>query len=121
MKKIILFLTLGLFVFASCNTVDEVCSDCDGPFSETITMFVYEEYNFSEDAPDGQCLSVQFDSFSDEDSWENFYPDICGFDYVPGYRYEISVKREKIGKDDDGKKIYHYCLIKIVSSKKVYL
>jgi len=67
------------------------------------------------------CLYYQIGDTIDENNWQVLNQDICGFDYTPGYRYVLSVKRNKIGTNDDGKKIYEYCLNNVISKTKVYL
>ena len=121
MKKVLLFLTLSVFIFSACETDDDICSECNGMFSETITMYIYEEKGPCEDGSSENCLYEQHNLIFIEDAWEPFNQEICGFDYVAGYRYELSVKRKKTGKDDDGNIIYQYCLVNIVNAVKVYL
>lgn len=121
MKKVVLFLTLSLFIFASCENDEQICTECNGVFSETLTMYIYEEKGPCEDGSGENCLYEQHNFVFDENAWVPFNQDICGFDYLAGYRYEISVKRKQTGKDDEGNRIYQYCLINIVSAVKVYL
>ena len=121
MKKIFLLtIILGILAVYACNkTPDEACTSCDGIYSKTITMQVNNEYTTCDS--NEHCLMVQFSDTINENAWEPFSQDICGFNFVPGYRYTLSVKRQPNGKDADGNKIYKYCLIRIISSKKVYL
>jgi len=42
-----------------------------------------------------KCLQIQESETSTND-WKNFYGDIEGFDYEPGYIYKLSVKKEKL-------------------------
>ncbi len=120
MKKILILL-FSAVLFFSCEENEEICTECNGMFSETLTMYVFEESGPCTFDSLQTCLFVQFDSTFAEDAWKPFNQDICGFDYVPGYRYQLSVKRKKIGKDENGDKIYQYCLINIVQVIKKYL
>ncbi len=121
MKKIILLTIItGIFAFYACDDKkQEACDSCDGIFSKTITMQVNNEYTTCDG--NDHCLMVQFSDTVDENAWEPFSQDICGFNFQPGYRYTLSVKRQANGKDADGNKVYKYCLIRVVSSTKVYL
>ncbi|WP_177190183.1 DUF4377 domain-containing protein [Myroides guanonis] len=40
-----------------------------------------------------QCLQIKYE---DQNQWSNFYSNIKGFDYEPGYRYELMVKETAI-------------------------
>lgn len=121
MKKILFLLGLSTIFFASCTNDEKVCSDCAGLFSETIKMYVYEEYVDCEDHPSQQCLWAQLDSTFSDSAWIYFNQDICGFDYEPGFRYELNVERKKIGKDTNCEPLYQYCLVNIVAAVRVYL
>ncbi|WP_083506393.1 DUF4377 domain-containing protein [Chryseobacterium aquaticum] len=62
-----------------------------------------------------KCLQVKE---KETDQWENFYSNIEGFTYEPGFEYELKVKTEKIENPPmDGSSI-KYTLIKQVSKTK---
>lgn len=62
-----------------------------------------------------KCLQVKE---KESDSWENFYTNIEGFTYEPGYEYVLKVKTEKIENPPmDGSSI-KYTLVKQVSKTK---
>lgn len=108
--------------FSACSSEDtEECTDCNGIGSEDITMFVNSELTSCSDDSDAKCYYAQINSEIDEDAWEVWTNEICGFDFVPGYRYQLSVRRKKVGKDENGEKIYQYCLIYVVDKEQVFL
>jgi len=43
-----------------------------------------------------QCLQIQKGNEMVEGNWENFFGNIEGFEYTPGYIYKIVVKEEKL-------------------------
>ncbi|KFF24916.1 MULTISPECIES: DUF4377 domain-containing protein [Chryseobacterium] len=62
-----------------------------------------------------KCLQVKEKA---SESWTNFYTNIEGFTYEPGYEYVLKVKTEKIANPPaDGSSI-KYTLIKEVSKTK---
>jgi len=62
-----------------------------------------------------KCLQVKEKA---SDSWQNFYTNIEGFTYEPGYEYVLKVKTEKIENPPmDGSSI-KYTLVKQVSKTK---
>lgn len=62
-----------------------------------------------------KCLQVKE---KETDLWENFYSNIEGFTYEPGFEYVLKVKTEKIENPPmDGSSI-KYTLIKQVSKTK---
>jgi hypothetical protein len=123
MKKLSIIFGIILLALVSCkdNTKTEICDQCDGIFSKTMIMQVDNDYFPCNDGTKDKCIHVQFSSVIDENAWQPFKQDICGFDFVPGYRYELSVKRKKIGTDSNGNPIYKYCLISIDSKTQDYL
>lgn len=122
MKKIILLIVLSMFTIFACNEIPEnECGECDGIFATTITMQINEELVSCDDGTENKCNYVQYGNEVVEDAWEIFPHEICSFKFQPGYRYTLLVKKQKIGKDDDGNKIYRYCLVSIQNKEKVYL
>lgn len=119
MKKLFLLAGLLSIIIFSCKK-DEQCTQCDGIFSETVTMQIDNEYAPCDSLPH-HCLYYQIGDTINENNWQILDQDICGFDFTPGYRYVLSVKRKKIGTNEDGTNAYLYCLERIISSKRVYL
>jgi len=119
MKNTLFFFSIIALLSTSCNQNSDTCTDCDGIFSENLTMTIFEEYGT--DADGNQPLLEQHEATFNDTLWTTFSQDICGFNYVPGFRYKLSVKRKKTGEDENGNKIYNYCLIKIEEAVKVYL
>nr|WP_317207113.1 DUF4377 domain-containing protein [Chryseobacterium arthrosphaerae] len=52
------------------------------------------------------------------DSWENFYSNIEGFTYEPGYEYVLKVKTEKIANPPADASSIKYTLVEQVSKTK---
>ncbi len=121
MKKIFFLLVFGSVLFIGCQDKNVICDDCNGLFSEDLTMYIYEEKVPCEGDSTRKCYMEQHGGVFSDTAWTAFDKDICGFDFVPGYRYKLTIKRKKIGKDNNGNKVYKYCLLRILESKKVYL
>ncbi len=109
-------------VISACDTNKaEVCTECDGMFSEVVTMFVDSEQKPCSNETSELCFYYQIGDTINESAWQPFDGDICGFTFTPGYQYKLSVKRKKIGKDEQGDKIYQYCLVSIIEKNSVGL
>ncbi len=64
-----------------------------------------------------QCLQVKF---NETENWSNFYDAIEGFDYQPGFVYELEVQVDTLDKANlpADKSIYAYKLLNVVSKKQ---
>lgn len=142
MKKlsIIFFAVLAIISISACNNDDDeptvVCDECSGKGSEEKYMVVNGE-PYPCDAETGYCMLVKlgnivttqsyYNPYSynnyqtsyelEDDEWQNFEDTICGFNYEPGYEYEIIVTRIK----DDSEDEYKYCLNEVLSQTKIFL
>ena len=58
-----------------------------------------------------QCLLVKEGEAIENDEWTYFYDPIEGFDYVPGYLYEIDVKKVKRDPVPQDVGLYRYYFI----------
>lgn len=123
MKKFFLLASVAILLFSACSptSTKEACGTCDGIFSTTVTMFVNEQYTTCDSGVTKKCNLVQFADTINEANWVPFKDSICGFDFVPGYRYKLLVKRQKTGKDEAGDNIYRYCLMTVENMDQVYL
>lgn len=120
MKKIILFVAvISLFFLSSCDKQEIICEECNGVFTQEVTIFVDGFYT---DCGNGEntCFYAQENDQIDENAWEVWTTDICGFEFEPAYRYQLTVKKQKID-NIDGEKIYKYCLVRIDSKVAVFL
>jgi len=120
MKKIFsIIAVLGLLFVSSCEEEIQVCDECNGFMNKEVTIFVD---GILPDCDDGMdvCFYAQETDSLDEDVWEVWNTDICGFEFEPAYRYRLTVKKDKID-TVNGEKIYKYCLIRIEEKVKIYL
>ncbi|KQT18333.1 hypothetical protein ASG31_06290 [Chryseobacterium sp. Leaf404] len=79
------------------------------------TLFVGSETKDCTGVAPMKCLQVRENA---TDSWANFYSNIEGFTYEPGFEYELKVRTEKISNPPmDGSSI-KYILVKQVSKIK---
>ncbi|SIQ22161.1 protein of unknown function [Chryseobacterium indoltheticum] len=62
-----------------------------------------------------KCLQVKE---KESDTWQNFYTNIEGFTYEPGYEYVLKVRTEKIENPPMDASSIKYTLIKQVSKTK---
>ena len=82
---------------------------------DEITMIIASETKDCTGVAPMKCLQVKE---KETDSWENFYSNIDGFTYEPGFEYVLKVKTEKIENPPmDGSSI-KYTLVKQVSKTK---
>ncbi len=120
MKRLFLIFVLALGLLAACNKNDKqeqqyVCNECHTLFSDKFYMWVANKYYIDPNNPNKKCLKVQMKEFVSDTSWVPFCDSICGFDYEPGYRYELFIERKKIGQDSTGQDLYKYCLLYVKS------
>ncbi|MGQ7868951.1 META domain-containing protein [Sunxiuqinia sp. sy24] len=65
------------------------------------------------------CMQVQKGNDIEESQWQNFYSTIDGFDYEPGYIYQLKVKEEHLPKEEvpaDASSI-KYTLVKVLDKQ----
>ncbi|MBN2664245.1 MAG: DUF4377 domain-containing protein [Bacteroidales bacterium] len=120
MNKIILITAvIGMFFLSACQKEEVICDECNGVFTKEVTIFVDGYYTDCGEG-DNTCFFAQEADVIDEDAWEVWTADICGFEFEPAYRYQLTVKKEKID-NVDGEKIYKYCLVRIDAKVEVFL
>ncbi len=109
-KHLLLLMTFGLLC---------TCSDDDVTFSETTTMRINHYKNTAIALEPVLTLLVQNGDNIETESWNNFYSTIEGFDYVPGYIYDLSVRIDQFGNPaaDDGS--FKYTLLEIIAKQEV--
>lgn len=100
-----------------------ILSGCDleGNNGEEIKMRVNSYTVECVGEMEGTCLLVQEGDKIGTAEWEFFYyhDSIRGFDYEPGYIYDLIVKRKEIANPPQDGSAFEYELIKIVSKEKV--
>ena len=74
-----------------------------GPYTETCQGFIE------------QTCFLEFNEESQE--WEFFYESIQGFDYEPGYIYQLKVRLEDRGTDIQDVGRYAYHLVEVISKE----
>lgn len=82
----------------------------------TIRMTIKEEQADCVGVAPQKCFQVKYKKSKD---WEYFYSHIEGFEYTPGYRYVIDVKRTKRKNVPADAGAYTYKLKKIVKKEKI--
>ena len=68
----------------------------------------------------GKCLLVQEGEMIGTEDWEYFYYEdsIIGFEYEPGYIYQIVVKKTKVPNPPQDASSIKYVLLRIISKEK---
>ncbi len=120
MKKIFAVILLTISILSSCEKDDDiVCHECDGWGSKDFYMWVDAEYGPCNEADTlrPHCLMVQFSDTYEDGAWQPFTQEICGFDFEPGIRYKLHVRKKQIENDT----AYKYCLLQIVDKQEVFL
>ncbi|WP_265428444.1 DUF4377 domain-containing protein [Chryseobacterium sp. YIM B08800] len=102
-------LVSSLFVLSQCKPMPNSTSDNEK------TFIVGPETADCTGVAPMKCLQVKE---KESDSWQNFYTNIEGFTYEPGYEYVLKVKTEKIENPPMDASSIKYTLIKQVSKTK---
>lgn len=103
------FSAIFVMILTQCTTSSNVSS------SNEKTFIVGPETADCTGVAPMKCLQVKENA---SDSWTNFYTNIEGFTYEPGYEYVLKVKTEKIENPPaDGSSI-RYTLVKQISKTK---
>lgn len=102
-------LIFGVFLFAQCSTSANISGKNDKTF-----IVSSQTADCTGIAP-MKCLQIKENT---SDKWSNFYSNIEGFTYEPGFEYVLKVKTEKIDNPPaDGSSI-KYTLVKQISKTK---
>ncbi len=112
MKKLII-LSIYTLVF-SCNINTDIAAEITDFRVNSYTVECYGEM-------EGNCLLVQEGDKIGTEDWEYFYYEdsIVGFDYEPGYMYDLIVRKIRVeAPPQDGSSI-RYELIRVVSKERV--
>ena len=80
--------------------------------AEILTLFVGPERAECMTLIPTTCLQVRF---SPEGSWENFSDPIEGFDFEPGFLYELMVRRIAIADPPADGSSFRWILLKLIS------
>lgn len=80
--------------------------------SETVTMYVGPELADCTGVAAQACLQVRGQP---NEAYQLFYSPIAGFEYEPGYEYEITVKVEPVANPPADAPAYAYTLVEVVS------
>ena len=80
--------------------------------AETLTLFVGPERTECMTIIPTTCLQVRF---SPEGSWENFSDPIEGFEFEPGFLYELRVRRIPIAHPPADGSSFRWILLELVS------
>ncbi|MBU7570188.1 MAG: DUF4377 domain-containing protein [Flavobacterium sp.] len=84
--------------------------------ADKIRMTIKEELASCTGVAPQNCYQVKYKKSKD---WEFFYDQIEGFEYTPGYRYVIDVKRTKRKNIPADASAYTYKLKKIIKKEKI--
>ncbi|MEZ0005953.1 heat shock protein HslJ [Flavobacterium sp. 28YEA47A] len=84
--------------------------------ADTVRMTIKEELASCTGVAPQNCYQVKYKKSKD---WEFFYSQIEGFEYIPGYRYVIDVKRTKRKNIPADASAYTYKLKRIIKKEKI--
>ena len=110
MKKRILFLILIGIIFSCSNNDDQ---------SQIIDMRINHYQNTGIAVGLFLTFLVQENNNIGSDSWAKFYGQIEGFDYQPGFIYDIKVVVDKVDNPPADGSSSKYTLMEIISTQKV--
>jgi heat shock protein HslJ len=95
MNKLILGLIAVLFVISSCTVTEKISSN-----DNQIWWISGVKTECSGVAEKMKCLNIYKGKDINNPTWENFYPNIEGFEFEEGYLKKIEVKTEKLEPKD---------------------
>ncbi len=110
--KHMLSLLIWLFLFMSCNT--RIATK-----NTTTTWWINSNKVPCVGVAPMNCLQIQKNETIEQGQWQNFYTEIDGFVFEPGYLQKIKVKEEKLDPTRvpaDGSSI-KYTLVKVLEKK----
>ena len=87
---------------------------CSG--AERITLFIGPEWVDCVGVGPRQCMQARE---SRGEPWQNFFDAIEGFDYEPGFEYELVVERHTVENPPADGSSLRYVLVRIVSKTPV--
>jgi uncharacterized protein DUF4377 len=79
------------------------------------TLFVRDQRVACEAEGPRECLQVRR---SESDAWRNLYSPIEGFEYEPGYLYELELEVSRVVNPPQDASALKYRLLKVVSKRK---
>lgn len=103
------FISFSAFILLNCTANSQTANSAEK------TLFVSSETKDCTGVMPMKCLQVRENA---ADSWGNFYSNIEGFTYEPGFEYELKVKTEKIANPPMDRSSIKYILVKQVSKVK---
>ena len=112
MKQLATFSILVLFLFS--------CSSKMATKNSTSTWWINSYKVSCTGVAPMNCLQIQKDETIEQGKWQNFYTEIEGFVFEPGYLQKIRVKEEKLNPAQvpaDGSSI-KYTLVEVVEKKR---
>lgn len=84
--------------------------------SEVIKMRVQSSQTDCDGVEGGQlCFVVQKESSIGKENWETLEQQIEGFNYEPGYVYDITVRIERIENPAENQSPFRYILVDVIS------
>ena len=104
----------GTIVIAAC-TAPETSTET-APYAEVVTLYVGPEKVDCVGVAAQECLLVRD---SPDDEYEFFYSQINGFDYEPGYEYELLVQKTPVENSPADASSIEWTLIEVVSKTPV--
>ena len=98
----------------SCSSNTDVASEVMDLRVNSYTVECYGEM-------EGNCLLVQEGEKIGREDWEYFYYEdsIEGFDYEPGYMYDLMVRKIQVKDPPQDGSSFRYKLIKVISKEGV--
>ena len=104
----------GTIAIAACSAPDP--STETAPDAEIVTLYVGPEKVDCVGVAPQECLLVRD---SPDDEYEFFYSQINGFDYEPGYEYELLVQKTPVENPPADASSIEWTLIEVVSKTPV--
>lgn len=112
MKQLAIFSVLAVFLFS--------CSSKMATKNSTSTWWINSYKVSCTGVAPMSCLQIQKNETIEQGKWQNFYTEIEGFVFEPGYLQKIRVKEEKLNPAQvpaDGSSI-KYTLVEVVEKKR---
>ena len=116
--QVILMVTSFFLISAGCSTptpeATAALSTETGSATIGKTLFVGPERVDCVGVAPQKCYKVKEDS---SEEWRFFYSEIAGFDYEPGYQYQLLVREETVSNPPADGSSLRWVLIEVVSKE----
>lgn len=104
------FLFVLLLLLLQCNQPPD-----DAPLEDITRLMVHSSKVSCVGLIEQECYQIKEGDAIPDGAWRNFYEGIVGFDYVPGFIYEIEVRKIERNPIPQDAGQYRYVFVRLIS------